>query len=88
MNNYSSIIQSFKRYHVSTSKIIKCYGRWSSVINTGVIDTSLCFQVIQVNHSPLVVTFFGTNNANTGLLLDLGESIKPLVSQLSPLVDL
>ncbi|XP_076047622.1 late endosomal/lysosomal adaptor, MAPK and MTOR activator 3 [Oratosquilla oratoria] len=45
------------------------------------------YQVIHLNHLPLVISIFGTESANTGLLMDLESHLSPLVSQLSGVVE-
>jgi len=50
--------------------------------NTRIISMYQQFQVIQISKLPIVITFIGSANANTGYLLTMEESLDPLINAL------
>ncbi|CAG7716836.1 unnamed protein product [Allacma fusca] len=50
--------------------------------NNRVISIYQNYQVIQLNKMPIVITLIAKNNANTGYLLTLEETLEPLVQAL------
>ncbi|KNC87352.1 hypothetical protein SARC_00542 [Sphaeroforma arctica JP610] len=46
------------------------------------------FQVVHFNLLPLIVSLFATSDANTGVLLDLEDEIKAVVSQFESVTNL
>jgi len=50
--------------------------------NKSVICMYSNYQVIQINKLPLVLTFIGSDNCNTGHIMSLEEHIDPLLNDL------
>lgn len=48
---------------------------------------SCVFQVVQMNKSPLIVTFVGSENCNTGHILSLEDEIDKYLDELSAVVE-
>ncbi|KAL1918603.1 uncharacterized protein VTP21DRAFT_2625 [Calcarisporiella thermophila] len=46
--------------------------------NNTIISTFSLHQILQFNHSPLIITLVANSQANTGLLLELGAALREL----------
>lgn len=44
------------------------------------------YQVVQINKSPVVLTFIADSNTNTGLLLNLEADMKDIINEVSKVV--
>uniref|UniRef100_A0A2I3HM23 Ragulator complex protein LAMTOR3 n=1 Tax=Nomascus leucogenys TaxID=61853 RepID=A0A2I3HM23_NOMLE len=51
--------------------------------NKSIVIICYCYtyQVIQLNHLPLVVSFIASSNANTGLIVSLEKKLTPLFEE-------
>ncbi|KAL3270574.1 hypothetical protein HHI36_021111 [Cryptolaemus montrouzieri] len=61
-----------------------------SKLGLGKTSTLICYysqyQVIQMNKSPLVLTFIASKKCNTGLIMALENQLEPIISELSMVV--
>lgn len=55
--------------------------------NKTIISMYSSYQVIQINKQPLVITFIGSDNCNTGHILSLEQHISPLLKDLAGVVE-
>ncbi|CAK1587183.1 unnamed protein product [Parnassius mnemosyne] len=54
--------------------------------NKTIISMYSSYQVIQMNKLPLIITFIGSDNCNTGHILSLESQIEPFLKDLAAVV--